>query len=660
MCGLTGFLGKPQLDSLEMQSCVSQMSDTLFHRGPDDKGTWVDNKSGIALGHQRLSILDLSAAGHQPMHSTSGRFVLAFNGEIYNHLDIRKEIELYESKPKLWNGHSDTETLLGAFEVWGIEKTLGKCNGMFAFSLWDVKKEVLTLGRDRFGEKPLYYGWVKNSFVFGSELKAIKAFPDFDNKINRDALSDYLRFMYVPAPKSIYDDIYKLEPGSYIQIDSRTKNNKDIEPVKYWNFLDEIKEGKKKIFKDENEALFALEDALEDSIKLQMLADVPVGAFLSGGVDSSLIVSLMQKYSTQPVKTFTVGFEESEFDESPFSKAVAKHLGTNHHELFVSSEEMRSVIALLPEMYDEPFADSSQIPTHLVSVAAKEEVTVSLSGDAGDELFGGYNRYLWAPRIWNKVSWIPFPLRRFLGSSMTALSENKWNSIGSAVNSIYAGSDGILRLGEKAHKLGKKLNLAKDFDGLYFSLVTEWEDPGSLVKKQEHVDNEDYISDFFERINKSGLEIKSSSRMMSLDSVTYLPDDILCKVDRAAMAKSLETRVPFLDHRVASLSCRLPMSMKIRGNEGKWALRKILYKYVPKNLIERPKSGFSIPLDRWLRGPLREWAEELLDESRIEEEGYFHAKPIREYWNQHLNGTNDWGSKLWVILMFQSWLKENS
>ena len=615
------------------------MADALHLRGPDDLGTWADAEAGVAFGHRRLAILDLSPAGHQPMMSSTGRYVIAFNGEIYNHLELRKEL------PEVaWRGHSDTETLLAGVEVWGLEATLQRCVGMFAIALWDSQERTLQLARDRFGEKPLYYGWIgqgsERAFVFASELKALKAYPGFANPVSREALAQYLRFTYVPAPLSIYEDIYKLEPGCLLTMSAPSTG---FQVKRWWTMAEVVQSGLNNPLRNETEALQLLEERLADAVRLQALADVPLGAFLSGGVDSSTIVALMQQQAVRPVKTFTVGFAEAGFDESPHARVVAQHLGTEHHELFVTAPEAREVITALPQMYDEPFADSSQIPTHLVCKAARQQVTVALSGDAGDELFGGYNRYFWGPHIWNRLAWMPFALRRTLGQAIRALPTSGWESL--------SGLAGVSRLGEKAHKLAARLTTVRDMDDLYWSLVSEWTETDCLVLG-------------LEASSKPAVHVPAGldpvERMMFYDTLTYLPDDILCKVDRAAMSVSLETRVPFLDHRVAELAWRLPMNMKVRGNTGKWALRQVLYKYVPRELIERPKAGFAIPIGQWLRGPLRDWAEALLDENRLRQEGYLNPLPIRAAWQQHLSGRYDWTPRLWSVLMFQAWLEENS
>jgi asparagine synthase (glutamine-hydrolysing) len=683
MCGFAGFLSSQPggLDGLEV--LATNMANTIVHRGPDDSGAWVDEQAGIALGHQRLSIIDLSPAGHQPMVSSGGRFVMAFNGEIYNHLELRKELEEdpYPSpfparEGVRWRGHSDTETLLAGFEAWGIEATLNKTVGMFAISLWDVHNRTLHLARDRFGEKPLYYGWAGSgsgsAFVFGSELKAMRAFPGFDNPVCRQALVQYMRFMYVPAPRSIYQGVFKLEPGCVLTITGAPPAQAPAQPLRplaiyetltmsrWWSLADVVQAGAQKPITDEVEAVNALEQRLADAVRLQTMADVPLGAFLSGGVDSSIIVALMQQQGTQPVKTFTVGFEEAGFDESPHARAVAQHLGTDHAELFVTAAEVQAVIAQLPAMYDEPFSDSSQIPTHLVCRAARQHVTVALSGDAGDELFGGYNRYFWGPRIWTKLSWLPYPIRQLLGVAISAMPVARWDALSRPANALLPSGKGIVQAGDKAHKLAARLRGVRDLDDLYLSLVTEWQDPAQVVRGVSGgtlVEPSSLLDDPLPECDLAGVA-NSSLRMMYRDSMTYLPDDILCKVDRAAMAVSLETRVPFLDHRVAEVAWQLPIGMKIRGGQGKWALRQALYKHVPSELIDRPKAGFGIPVGQWLRGPLRPWAESLLDQNRLNAEGYFYPAPIRKKWAEHLAGQRDHTASLWTVLMFQAWLQQ--
>jgi asparagine synthase (glutamine-hydrolysing) len=678
------------------------MALVIQHRGPDDAGAWEDASAGIALGFRRLSILDLSSAGHQPMHSASGRFVMTFNGEIYNHKDLRELLRSTQlGKPmQPWRGQSDSETLLACFEAWGLKETLQKTVGMFAIALWDTQTRTLHLARDRFGEKPLYYGWattvndVAPAFLFGSELKALRAYPGFANPISREALALYMRFTYVPAPYSIYQNIFKLEPGCMLSInpDFRTNINADLPQTsnrtdapqvpsvlctplrppalqgglrmhRWWSLDSVVEAGAQNQIRSEGEALETLEQRLKDAVRVQSMADVPLGAFLSGGVDSSCIVAMMQAQESSSVKTFTVGFEEAGFDESPHARAVAEHLGTEHNALYVSAKQAQAVIADLPAMYDEPFADSSQIPTHLVCKAARQQVTVALSGDAGDELFGGYNRYFWGPRIWSRLAWLPYPARQALGAAIRAVPTAGWDALSRPVNAMLPASKNFARAGDRAHKLAARLGGVHNLDELYNSLVSEWQDPAEVVKGARGGGGGEtggllrepasMLSDPWPAVGAEQHQL----RMMYRDSMTYLPDDILCKVDRAAMATSLETRVPFLDHRVAELAWRLPLNMKIRNGQGKWALRQVLYKYVPKELIDRPKAGFAIPVGQWLRGPLNDWAEALLDEKRLELEGYLHPKSIRDKWLQHLTGRYDHTPSLWAVLMFQSWLE---
>lgn len=675
MCGITGFwqLGDNTQSEFTLRGVAARMADALRHRGPDDAGTWADAAFGVSLGHRRLAIADLSAAGHQPMASSSRRFVLAFNGEIYNHLEMREELDerseargVWGDGP-VWRGHSDTETLLAAFERWGVEATLQRCVGMFAIALWDTQTQTLHLARDRFGEKPLYYGWVNGAFVFGSELKALRAYPSFDNPVCRQALAQYMRFMYVPAPRSIYLGVFKLEPGCLLTMGTQPPKQAPVQPLRpgqshgslqvhrWWALADVVTAGAAQPIADEVEAVRLLEVQLNEAVGLQSLADVPLGAFLSGGVDSSTIVALMQKESSRAVKTFTIGFDELGFDEAPYALAVAKHLGTDHHEMRVTSAMAQEVIQQLPEMYDEPFADSSQIPTHLVCKAARQQVTVALSGDAGDELFGGYNRYFWGPRIWNRLSWMPYAVRSALGAAMTSVPLETWNTLGRRVQAV-AGLNGVARVGDKLYKLGTRLQIVHNLEDLYRSLVSEWQDPADVVLGDHGHAIAEPASLLNDPLPGTGLD-DNPLPMMYLDTMTYLPDDILCKVDRAAMATSLETRVPFLDHRVAELAWRLPLHMKVRGNTGKWVLRQILYKYVPRELIERPKTGFAIPIGQWLRGPLRPWAENLLDVKRLSREGYLRPEPISKLWAEHMSGGHDWTSRLWAVLMFQSWLE---
>ena len=617
------------------------MGKAIIHRGPDDSGVWVDVDAGIGLSHRRLSILDLSPAGHQPMTSVSGRYVIAFNGEIYNHLDLRRQLG-----DRAWRGHSDTETLLAGFELWGIEQTLQCAVGMFAIALWDRNTRTLILARDRIGEKPLYYGWQDEVFLFGSELKALKQHPTFKGEIDRESLALYLRYSYIPMPHSIYRGIHKLAPGTLLRVHVNDRRLSD--PIPFWSLKDIVKHGQNESFQgSDEEAVVALEAKLLDAVRLQQISDVPLGAFLSGGIDSSTIVALMQAQSSRPIRTFTIGFQEAGYNEAENAKAVARHLGTDHTELYVTPAQAQSVIPHLATLYDEPFGDSSQIPTYLVSQMAREHVTVSLSGDAGDELFGGYNRYAWATRILQH----PIFLRKPVAEGLSALSPSAWNRLSIALGPALPKSMRFVSPGDKLHKFASILG-AESQETIYRSLVSTWPAPETVVLGSNK-------SETFLGTSSTWADISEfEHRMMYLDAMNYLPDDILVKVDRAAMGVSLETRVPFLDHRVVEFAWQLPLSMKIRQGQGKWILRQVLYKYVPKELIERPKMGFGVPIDAWLRGPLRDWAENLLNEPRLKQEGFFNAALVRKKWSEHLTGTRNWQQQIWAVLMFQAWLDE--
>ncbi|MDI6748790.1 MAG: asparagine synthase (glutamine-hydrolyzing) [Rhodocyclaceae bacterium] len=645
---------------------MRRMANTLIHRGPDDVGVWVDADAGIALGHRRLAILDLSPAGHQPMVSTSGRYVIAFNGEIYNHLELRKALSKLGAggTAPAWRGHSDTETLLAAFEAWGIEKTLTRCVGMFALALWDRETRTLTLARDRIGEKPLYYGWVRGALVFGSELKALRAYPGFDNVIERRALALFMRHNYVPAPWSIFENIWKLPPGCYVQFaaaeltpGASPSGRGEVKP--YWSLREVAEAGLPDPFTgSEAEAVVELERLLLQSIAGQMVADVPLGAFLSGGIDSSTVVALMQAQSSRPVKTFTIGFHEGEYNEAEHAKAVARHLGTDHTELYVTPDEAMAVIPKLPALYDEPFADSSQIPTFLVAQLARRHVTVSLSGDGGDELFGGYNRYFWTRSIWRRLTQIPMGLRRALAKMLVALPAARWNAFFAATRPLLPQRYRVSLAGDKMHKLAELVTLDSP-QAVYRYLVSHWKHPAQeLVQGATEPPTVLQTTDGWPKaLHTDSMGEGLEELMMFLDQLTYLPDDILVKVDRAAMGVSLETRVPLLDHRVVEFAWRLPLRFKIRDGQGKWLLRQVLYRYVPKELIERPKMGFGVPLDQWLRGPLREWAEDLLSEERLKREGFLHPAPVRHKWQEHLSGRRNWAYYLWDVLMWEAWLE---
>ena len=616
------------------------MTDAISHRGPDDAGQWLDPEAGIALGHRRLSILDLSPAGHQPMASTSGRFIIVFNGEVYNFAQIREELEARDPSV-VWRGHSDTELILAAFEAWGIASSVRRFVGMFAIALWDREDRILHLVRDRFGEKPLYFGWAGDSFLFGSELKSLRAHPAWRADIDRNALALYLRHSCVPGPYSIYSGIFKLSPGTVLSIRTEGATPGVVpQPVPYWSMREVVTEALANPFRGtEREAIARLDVLLRDSVKGQMCSDVPLGAFLSGGVDSSTIVAVMQAQSARPVKTFTIGFHEAGFNEAGYAKAVAQHLGTDHTEMYVTSRDAQDVIPLLPSLYDEPFSDPSQIPTYLVSRLTRNHVTVSLSGDAGDELFGGYSRYLQGQSIWDLIGGIPRPLRAGAAAGGRGLSR------------ALIAFEMTRALGDRIESLSE-LFAAESSEAMYLRLVSHWKTPDRVVigakEPHTHFSDPQAWADIPELVH----------RMMFLDSLSYLPDDILAKVDRAAMGVSLETRVPLLDHRIAAFAWSLPLSMKVRDGRGKWILRQVLENYVPRDLIDRPKVGFSVPIDTWLRGPLREWAESLLDETTLRDQGYFDPPPIRQRWREHLKGTRDWHFYLWDVLMFQAWLQE--
>jgi len=607
MCGLTGFVTAAPADDLV--AGVRRMCDAIAHRGPDDSGEWIDADAGVALGFRRLSIIDLTPAGHQPMLSASGRWVITFNGEVYNFEELRRELSHVQ-----FRGHSDTEVMLAAIEAWGLEEAVKRFNGMFAIALWDRETRRLHLIRDRMGVKPLYYGFAGQSFLYGSELKALRRHRDFDARIDRDAVNLFLRFLYIPAPFSIYEGIRKLMPGTILTFDPATRQ---VETKTYWSAREAAERGTTHRFDgSEDDAAHELERLLRDSVRLRMIADVPLGVFLSGGVDSSIVTALMQAESRIPVRTFTVGFSESAYDEAPFAKAVARHLGTDHTELYMSEDDVVDTIRKLPSIYDEPFGDSSQIPTHLVSMLARRHVTVSLSGDGGDELFGGYVRYFIGQRLFPWLARTP----AIAGRALTALSPRAWDRL------LFKP-----RAGERIHKVARVM-AANDPDAMYFELVSHW--------------NNTAAAPVTDRANWPRLD-DPVERMMFFDQISYLPDDILTKVDRASMAVSLEAREPLLDYRLVEFAWTLPLAMKVRGGSGKRILRKVLDRYVPSSLIERPKMGFGIPLESLLRGRLRDWAESLIDDA------------ARPKWNEFLAGRDEWKYHLWAVLMLQAWLVQH-
>lgn len=649
MCGLTGGWTLRHFQAL--QEALPRMTAALLHRGPNDAGHWFDPEAGIALGHRRLAIVDLSPQGHQPMASANGRYMLAFNGEIYNHPALRQDLQRESHSPS-WRGHSDTETLLAAFERWGLPSTLKRCIGMFAIALWDRQERELWLARDRLGEKPLYYGLQGGSLLFASELKGLAAAPGFKGEINRDAIALLLRHNAIAAPHSIYQGISKLPPGTWLRV-----RQQDLQagllpkPVAYWSVTDAAAAGRANPFRgNPKEAADALERLLGDAVAQQMVADVPLGAFLSGGVDSSTIVALMQARSSRPVKTFTIGFHEHGYNEAEHAKAVARHLGTEHAELYVRPAEAMAVIPKLPQIYDEPFSDSSQIPTFLLSQMTRQHVTVSLSGDAGDELFLGYPRYKAAVMMRQSLSRLPRPGRH----ALAVIARN----IPAPVLRLVVAAARTFRLDNRFHDVtrDRMLRLADllastSADGNYCRLMTHWESAGDVVLGAKDLPTVYNAADW------SCTKDDFPELLGQLDLQGYLPDDILTKVDRAAMAVSLETRVPLLDHRVVEFALSLPLSLKWRGGQSKWLLRQVLYRHVPATLIDRSKMGFAVPIRAWLRGPLRDWAEAMLDPSRLRREGYFDPVPIVTKWREHLTGEHNWEGHLWDVLMFQAWLE---
>lgn len=646
MCGIAGFWQTKRRLEQPLET-LNLMGAALSHRGPDDSGTFHDSATGIGLAFRRLSILDLSPEGHQPMFSSSGRYVIVFNGEVYNYEEVRTELG---HGP--WRGHSDTEVLLEAFERWGVDSAVRRVVGMFAIALWDRAERKLYLIRDRLGIKPLYFGYVGGDFVFASELKAIRQHPDFNREIDRDALALYMRHNYIPSPHCIYNGINKLQPGHIL-----TLNSAGDQPAlhSYWSGKEVAREGVQSPFAgSDTEAINQLHVKLLEAVRLRMIADVPLGAFLSGGVDSSTVVALMQAQSSRPVKTFTIGFHEEAHNEATHAKRVATHLGTDHTELYLTPKDALDVVPLLPCMFDEPFSDSSQIPTYLVSKLARKNVTVSLSGDGGDELFYGYDRYPRTTHLWNLIRFIPSPARRGLARLVQAIPPARIDVVSRWLRPLMPDWVRTSASGDKARKFANVLSIGSP-ETIYLLALSHW-DPSQVVLNSHEPGS---LHESIQLLAKLP-EMRLEEVMMLIDLLNYLPDDILTKVDRASMAVSLEARVPFLDHRVVEFAWRLPLHLKTRNGISKWILRQILYKYVPAEIIERPKMGFGVPIDSWLRGPLREWAEELLSENNLGRHGFFYVPSIRQKWSEHLSGTRNWQYLLWDVLVFQDWFQSAS
>ncbi len=640
MCGIAGYWHTKDIieDPLDV---LNRMGAALAHRGPDDSGIFHDFGAGIGLAFRRLSILDLSREGHQPMHSASGRYVIVFNGEIYNFEEIRAELGAHE-----WRGRSDTEVMLEAFERWDVDGAVQRFVGMFAFALWDRQERRLHLVRDRLGIKPLYYGRAGNAFIFASELKAIWQHPGFDGEIDRDALALYLRHNYVPSPYCIYKGLHKLEPGCILRLDAATA---PPQILRYWCAEEVARRGQQSPLKvSDREAVEQLHQLLLRAVRLRMISDVPLGAFLSGGVDSTTVVALMQAQSPRPIKTFTIGFHEEGYNEAIEAKRVANHLGTDHSELYLNSKEVLDVVPMLPAMYDEPFSDSSQLPTYLVSKLARRDVTVSLSGDGGDELFGGYNRHALVTRVWNFLRPIPGPIRGLAAFMLQAVPPDSMNTFFRVLRPLLPKTLHYGAPGDKANKLATFFSCGSP-QALYYRALSHWDSPSDVVLGSREPNTVQ------ERIAVLSTNSTIEEVMMLTDLVNYLPDDILTKLDRASMAVSLEARVPLLDHRIVEFAWKLPLRVKIHKGEKKWILRQVLQKYVPAEFLKRPKMGFGVPIGRWLRGPLRNWAESLLSEQSLSGHGLFDVQPIRKKWCEHLSGNRNWQYLLWDVLVFQDW-----
>lgn len=647
MCGLAGCIDPQRRDEAELTELVREMSFRLAHRGPDDAGVLVDATAGLGLGHRRLAVVDLSPMGHQPMVSGSGRYMVAFNGEIYNFRALRAELD--RGGHGFWRGHSDTEVMLAAFDCWGVGAAVTRFNGMFALALWDRRERVLHLVRDRMGEKPLYYGWAGSAFVFGSELKALCAHPSFQRTIDRGVLSLFLRYNFVPGAESIYNGVLRLAPGSILSISADQVAGRTLpSPSAYWSVEFAASLGVANLRTEPVPVLLDELDGLaRDAVGLRLEADVPLGAFLSGGVDSSLVAALMQTQAARPVRTFSIGFTEEEFDEAPFARAVAAHLGTDHTELYVTPQEALDVVPRLPILYDEPFADPSSIPTYLVARMAREHVTVALTGDGGDELFCGYGRYAVAEAVWRGSARLPAWSRGVMARALRAFPAGLAPGAIAPLAYLLSRRTRLLNPARGLRRLASLVE-EREFEGLYRRLLAQWDHPPVLGGEAEP---DTMLSG---PLGKALFGVRES--MMYLDQRAYLPDDVLCKVDRATMAVALESRVPLLDHRLVEWAWRVPADLKARDRRGKWLLRELLSRYVPRALVDRPKMGFSVPLGAWLRGPLRDWAQDLLSESALNREGFLDPRPIRNVWAEHLSGRANHEYKLWTVLMFQAWI----
>ena len=645
MCGITGlYTFDPRPDRARITQEIKKMCDALALRGPDSEGQWIDSEMPLALGHRRLSILDLSPAGAQPMASPCGRYQIVYNGEIYNFLEIKKELAA-QGHNEPYKGHSDTEILLRAFLHWGVQKTLKSINGMFAIALWDRKTRALYLARDRMGKKPLYIGWSGSALLFASELKSFCAHSDFKRDISRPGLTAFMRFSYVPAPLSIYKDVWQLPAGTMMALDMRMlRAGQNLEPLMepYWSHKEALQEAQDNNIKNTDQAIDEFESLLSECVAERMVADVPLGAFLSGGIDSSMVVALMQKQANLPVKTYTISFDEEGYDEAAQASQIAQHLKTEHHEMKLKAKDALDIVPELSEIYDEPFADASAIPTYLVSRFAREGVTVALSGDGGDEMLGGYNRHVSGPKAWDIGQKIPGNLHKPLSRVIKAIPPQVWSAIRS----------GRPQFGSHMHKFADSLTVGTQAD-LYLSLVSKWQKPRECV-----IDGYEENIPLVNPGSQIEKELSFAEHMMYWDALSYLNGDILTKVDRASMAVSLEARAPLLDTRIYEYVWRLPVELKIREGKGKWLLREVLKRHVPEELFDRPKQGFSVPIETWLRGELKDWAEDLLDEYELKAAGLLDYRGITKMWQEHLKGRGNYGERLWCVLMFQSWYRQ--